>query len=462
MPSKVIKRSITNVASEVLNAVRNSASQDYRNYVPVATDDNSNLKDIGAIIMDNPALRNQFLDVIVNRIALVIIQSKMWDNPLRMFTKGKLEYGETVEDIFVDLAKVFQYDPEDAESTFMKREKPNVATEFFVMNSQVFYKTTTEDITLRAAFTGNDGMMRLINGIATAMYKSANYDAYQITKYLLARRLLNGQCHTVGYTSGNLKSLLSKIRSESNKMTFLRNDANLAGVYNATEKSNQYILIDADIDAEIDVNELAYAFNMNKADVEMRKVLIDGFGNLDNDRLNVLLGDNPSYVPIDDTDKALLNTIPCVLVDENFFMIFDKLFEMHNETFNQDGLYRQHTLHNWRVYATSAFSNNAVFVTGTPAVSAVTVSPSTVTLSNGTATQFVQMGVAVTASNFASQAVTWKVDSTAAAAGVTIDERGKVAIPKTWEDASITVTATSVLTPTVTDTATITVGTPTP
>ena len=459
MPTKVIKRSVTNVASEVLNAVRNSATQDYRNYVPVATDDNSNLKEIGAIIMDNPALRNQFLDVIANRIALVIIQSKMWDNPLRMFTKGKLEYGETVEDIFVDLASVFQYDPEDAESTFMKRVKPNVASEFFVMNSQVFYKTTTEDITLRAAFTGNDGMMRLINGIATAMYKSANYDAYQITKYLLARRLLNGQCHTVGYTSGNLKSLLSKIRSESNKMTFLRNDANLAGVYNATEKTNQYILIDADVDAEIDVNELAYAFNMNKADVEMRKVLIDGFGNLDNDRLNILLGDNPNYVAIDDTDKALLNAIPCVLVDENFFMIFDKLFEMHNETFNQDGLYRQHTLHNWRVYATSAFSNNAVFVTGTPAVSAVTVSPSTVTLDNGTATQYVQMGVAVTASNFASQAVTWSVDSTAAAAGVTIDERGKVSIPKTFKDSTITVTATSVLTPSVDDDATITVGT---
>ena len=459
MPSKVIKRSITNVASEVLNAVRNSATQDYRNYVPVATDDNQNLKEIGAIIMDNPALRNQFLDVLVNRIALVIIQSKMWDNPLRMFTKGKLEYGETVEDIFVDLAQVFQYDPEDAESTFMRRVKPNVASEFFVMNSQVYYKTTTEDVTLRAAFTGNDGMMRLIQGIATAMYKSANYDAYQITKYLLARRLLAGQCHTVGYTSGNLKSLLSKIRSESNKMTFLRNDANLAGVYNATEKSNQYILIDAEVDAEIDVNELAYAFNMNKADVEMRKVLVDGFGNLDNARLNVLLGDNPNYVPIDSTDQAELNAIPCVLVDENFFMIFDKLFEMHNETFNQDGLYRQHTLHNWRVYATSAFSNNAVFVAGTPAVSAISVSPATVTLDNGSATQYVQFTAEVTTSGFAPQAVVWSVDSTAAAGGVTIDERGKVSIPKTWVDAAITVTATSAFSGSVTDTSTITVGT---
>ncbi len=452
MPSKVIKRSITNVASEVLNAVRNSASQDYKNYVPVATDDNSNLKEIGAIIMDNPALRNQFLDVIVNRIALVIIQSKMWDNPLRMFTKGKLEYGETVEDIFVDLAKVFQYDPEDAEQTFMKREKPNVAAEFFVMNSQVFYKTTTEDITLRAAFTGNDGMMRLINGIATAMYKSANYDAYQVTKYLLARRILNGQCKTVGYTSGDLKDLLSKVRAESNKMTFLRNDSNLAGVYNATEKANQYVLIDADADAEIDVNELAYAFNMNKADIETKKVLIDGFGNLDNARLNILLGNNENYTPITDAEKDALNAIPLVIVDENFFMIFDKLFEMHNETFNQDGLYRQHTLHNWRVYATSAFSNNAVFVSGTPSVTSVAASPASVTVAQGTPS--VQMGVTVVTSGFASQAVTWSVDETSAGAGVAVDSRGKVSIPSDFTG-DITVTVTSAIDAEINDTATI-------
>lgn len=459
MPTKVIKRSITNVASEVINAVRNSADQNFRNYVPVATDDNSNLKEIGVIIMDQPALRNQFLDVITNKIALSIIQSKMWDSPLRMFTKGKLEYGETVEDIFVDMASVFQYDPEDAESTFMRRVKPQVAVEYFVMNSQVFYKTTTEDVTLRAAFTGNDGMMRLIQGIATSMYKSANYDAYQITKYLLAKRLLNGQCNTVQYTSGSLKSLLSKVRAESNKFTFLRNDSNLAGVYNATEKSNQYILMDADVDAEIDVNELAYAFNMNKADVEQQKVIIDGFGNLDNARLNVLLGNDPNYTPITDAQKLQLNAIPCVLVDENFFMIFDKLFEMHNETFNQDGLYRQHTLHNWRVYATSAFSNNAVFVSAAPAVTSVTVSPSTVSVANGTPS--VQMGVAVVATNFGSQAVNWSVDSTAATAGVKVDTRGKVTIPSTFEDSTITVTATAVLDGSTAGTATITVGTPT-
>ena len=56
MPTKVIKSAVTNVAPEVLNAVRNGATQDYRNYVPYAADDGSNLKEIGAIIMDRSSM----------------------------------------------------------------------------------------------------------------------------------------------------------------------------------------------------------------------------------------------------------------------------------------------------------------------------------------------------------------------------------------------------------------------
>lgn len=459
MPSKVIKRSKTNVSKDVLNAIRNSADQYYKDYVPVATDNADDIKTIGKIIMDNPALRNQFVDI-VNRISLVMVTSKIWDDPLRMFTKGKLEYGETVEHIFVDLAKSFQYDPEESESTWMKRELPSVFAEYFVMNCQVFYKTTTEDVTLRAAFTGNDGMSRLLDGIVNALYKSVYYDSYQMIKYLLARRLLDGMCKVVSYTSGSNKDLLEKVRSESNKFTFLRNDSNLAHVYNATPKADQYILVDCDADASIDVDILAYAFNMSKADVEQKKVLIDGFGNLDDARLARLMSNNPNYVAIDATEKAALNAIPMVLVDNDFFMIFDRLFEMHSEAFNQDGLYRQHTLHVWRTYATSAFANNAVFVPATPSITSVTVSPSTVSVANGGAS--VSLGVTVVTANFAPKSVTWSVDSTAAAAGVTVDSRGVVTIPSDYEDATITVTAKSTFDSTKTDTCTITVGTPTP
>lgn len=458
MPAKIIKRAKTNTSAEVLNAIRNSANQYYKDYVPVATDDAECIKNIGNIIMDNPALRNQFVDII-NRIALVMIKSRVWDNPLRMFTKGMLEFGETVENIFVDIANAHQYDPEDAESTLFKREMPNVHAEYFVMNYQVFYKQTTQDKDLRQAFLSQNGVIDLVTGIVNAMYTAASYDVYQVTKYMLARRLLDGMCQVVNCNGATYAQLVEKVKAASNKFTFLSNKNNLAHVYNATPKENQYILIDADVDAAIDVNVLAAAFHMDKVTFSGHKVLIDGFGNLDNDRLAFLLANNPNYVAIDSTEQAALNAIPMVLVDEDFFMIFDNLFEMYSDTYNEQGLYRNHFLHNWKTFATSAFSNNAAFIPGTPAVSAITVSPATVTLDNGTAAQTAQFNAAVTTSYYAPQSVVWSVDSTAAAAGVTIDSRGLVTIPKTFEDSTITVTATSTFNSSVTDTSTITVGT---
>ena len=117
-------RTLTNNSVAVLNAIRNSATVNYKNYVPVATADPESIRTIGAIIMDSPSLQNEFLNALYNRIGRVIVESKQWDNPWALFKKGVLEFGETIESVFVDMAKPFQYDPAVAENTIFKREIP--------------------------------------------------------------------------------------------------------------------------------------------------------------------------------------------------------------------------------------------------------------------------------------------------------------------------------------------------
>ena len=140
---------LTNSSVDILNAIRNNASVNYQNYVPVATSDAESIKKIGTIIMDFPALQNEFLSALVNRIGRVILTSKLYENPWAMFKKGMLDFGETVEEIFVDLAKPFQYDPAVAENEVFKREIPNVRSAFHVMNYQKFYKATVQQEQLR-------------------------------------------------------------------------------------------------------------------------------------------------------------------------------------------------------------------------------------------------------------------------------------------------------------------------
>ena len=133
MATKPYVKTFTGSSIDVLNAIRNEATTNYRDYVPVAHD-GSDIRKIGAIIMDFPSLQNEFINALVNRIGLVLMTNKEYTNPWSALKRGRLDYGETIEEIFVDLAKPFQYDPKESETQQYKREMPNVYSAFHVMN----------------------------------------------------------------------------------------------------------------------------------------------------------------------------------------------------------------------------------------------------------------------------------------------------------------------------------------
>lgn len=451
-------RTLTNNSVAVLNAIRNNASVNYRNYVPVATADPESIRTIGAIIMDSPSLQNEFLSALYNRIGRVLVESKTWENPWSLFKKGMLEFGETIESVFVDLAKPFQYDPAVAENTIFKREIPNVRSTFYVMNYQKFYKNTVENNDLKMAFLSWDGITDLISKIVEAMYTSANYDEFQVMKYMLAKQILVGRLHIEDIDTTSMSDAVATIKAVSNKLTFLSRKYNIAGVANATEKSKQMVIMNAEFDASVDVNVLASAFNMDKAEFMGRRVLVESFGDIDNDRLAILFADDPTYVALTSAELTALDAIPCVVVDEDYFQIYDNLQEF-TEDYNGEGMYWNYWYHVWKTFGVSPFANAVMFIDGTPAITSVTVSPATAVCDPA---QNVTFSATVVTADFAPQTVNWTVDSTSAGLGVTIDGGGTVYVPSDVDDIAITVTATSTFDSTAKDTATLTVGTPTP
>ena len=187
MPTQPKNKKLSANTVDILNVIRNNATHNYKDYVPEATEDIDSIRAIGNIIMSMPNLQNEFISSLVNRIAMVLITSKSYDNPWRFFKKGLLEYGETVEDVFVNLAKVYSFDQETAESEVFKREKPDVRTAFHTMNYQKFYKVTISDRELRQAFLSLDGVTDLIAKIVESVYTSANYDEFLVMKYMLLK-----------------------------------------------------------------------------------------------------------------------------------------------------------------------------------------------------------------------------------------------------------------------------------
>lgn len=443
--------------AEILNTIRDNASANYRDYVPVADPtDQQSVRNIGGIIMNYPALQNEYLNALMNRIGRVIITSKLFYNPWSGLKKGLLEFGETVEEIFVNIAKPFQFDPAVAESEVFKREIPDVRAAFHILNYQKFYKATISNDQLRQAFLSWQGITDLIAKIVDSMYTGANYDEFLTMKYMLARNILQGRMNVTEVapvSAENAKTIVSTIKGVSNIWEFPSTNYNLSGVTTQTDKRDQIILLNAKFDAVIDVEVLAVAFNMEKAEFMGNRILVDSFGALDTARLNLLFKDDPNYVPLSQEELSALDAIPAVMVDRDWFMIFDNFYNF-TENYNGQGLYWNYFYHTWKTFSVSPFANNTVYVAGAPTVTSVTVTPATATVLKG---QSLHLIANVVTTNFAPKSVTWTMTGNTSQ-DTHIDIYGNLFVSEDETGTTITVTATSTFDNTKTGTSTITVG----
>ena len=454
MAIKPKQTALTANSVEILNAIRSDATPYYQQMIPKAAANTESIRQIGGIMMNYQPLQNEFLKALYNRIGRGIITSKMYYNPWAPFKKGLMELGETVEEVFVNIAKAHTFNPEKAETNFMKREIPDVRSAFHTMNYQKFYKATISNDQLRQAFLSWQGITDLIAKIVDAMYTAHNLDEFQVTKYMLARNILNGLLygHTVpAISKENASDIVTEVKTISNELVYDTPTYNAAGVYSFTEKNDQFIITTARFDAIMDVNVLAAAFNMDKVEFMGHRVQIDGFDRLDENRLNELFADDPGagYVPLTANEKAALAAVPAIIVDRDYFMIFDNLYKF-TEDYNGEGLYWQYWYHAWKTFSTSPFANAVVFVPGEQKVVSVTVSPATATVNKG---NMLQLNAVVETTNFAPTSVVWTVDGV----NSTVDANGLLTVGTGETTETLTVTATSTFDEIKTGTATITV-----
>lgn len=455
MPTRPTITTLNATTPQILNAVANDLGSTYSEAVPYADGSIENLRAIGEAINSYQPRQNAFLSALINRIGRVIITSKMYSNPWAMFKKGMLEYGETIEEIFVAIAKPHQYNPAVAEAEVFKREIPDVKSAFHTMNYQKFYKVTIQDADLKLAFLSYDGVTDLIGRIIDQLYSAANYDEFLTMKYLIAKSALNGNIYPVNIpaaTAANAKEITATMKGISNSLTFMSSDYNAANVLTTSSKSEQVLIMSAKFDAVMDVEVLAAAFNLPYVDFLNQRVLIDSFGTMDNARLAELFAEDPTYVPLTEEELAQLDTIPAFLCDSDWFMIFDNYFNM-TEQYNGQGLYYNYWYHVWKTFSTSPYSNAILFTTETPAITSVTVTPASATVAKGSS---LQLSASVVATGFAKTGVMWELSGDGIAS--TIDQNGKLTVGADETATSLTVTATSLTDGTKSGTATITVG----
>lgn len=420
---------------------------------PIDIPDNTNsLHNLGEYIMSYQPYQNAFLNALVNRIAMTIITSRLWSNPWARFKQGTMELGETVEEIFVNIAKPHSFDPATAEKEVWKIEKPDVRAAFHTMNYQKFYKVTISTAQLRQAFLSAEGMADLIAYIVDALYTGMNYDEYLTMKYMVARAIINGNVYPVTTAAvtgagADPEDSIIKYREYTNNMTFLKTEYNMAGVFNATPVEEQVIIIPNGVESVQGVKVLANAFNLDQADYISQRIAVDSleFSAAETERLNELFGEDPDYKPIGGADLTLIQSVNAFKCDERWFMVFLNHQEMA-QLYNGEGLYWQYWLHNWETFSISPFANAIVFTSSTNEITGVTVSPASANVAQGSD---LQMTATVQGEGIFKKDVTWEIKAGASgtlASGTTIDpSSGRLHVAADQAvDSTITVTAYAV------------------
>lgn len=364
MPRRIAVNELNASTLDILNVIRENAGYDYQQSVPVV-EKSSDIPKVGEIIYGTPAFANQFINALVNRIAIVRVQSATFNNPYEILKKGFIEFGETVEDIFVSIAKAVEFDPEKASAREFKRTFPDVRSAFHTMNWRVMYPVTIQDEDLKQAFLSIDGVQNLIAKIVDSVYTAANYDEFLLFKYLIIKAVSHGHMYPLSIGNGTkLTDAAKKFRGTSNKLPFMSSDYNDSGVKTTTPKDRQVIFMDADFNADFDVEVLASAFNMDKADFMGRLFLMDDWTKFDNERFDIIRANSDGIEEVTTAELTLMKDVKAVICDENWFQVYDNKNQF-TEDYVAAGLYWNYFYHQWKTISSSPFANAIVFVTDT-------------------------------------------------------------------------------------------------
>lgn len=336
----------------------------YHQYVPTVTSD-TDISKFGQVILDSnlTPVYNEFFSLL-KRIAFFAIENKRFANPLSFLEGANMPLGWAGQNVHVNPAKGRAFNVEDFAGLLQKYEAEYMV-EYLNVNLDRQYPITITRAKIKQAFTSWGDLEAFIEGIINSLYNGAEIDAYNYTKALVTsayygKRIIT-EVVTAPTTEATDKAFVKTLRKLYRKFQLPSSEYNAWKLVNGdqakavttwTDPSDIGVMITADIEAELDVEVLASAFNMSKADFLGRVVVVDNFDVYNDDGTVNKSGD----------------AIQAVIFDRNFFKIKTQDNEM-DEFYNPNNRTWQYYLNVNKMYNTSLFANAVALVTENPPVS---------------------------------------------------------------------------------------------
>ena len=334
--------------AKVFNVIRANSTEVFMNTVPSATKDN--IQVIKNILFNDSyqPMLNEFVTNLINRIGLTIIRNKSYNNPLSLFKKGSVPLGTDIQDIYENPAEAEQYEYSNtAMAKLLTITDPDTHVAYYRRNRQDLYTKTIAREGLQGAFVSWEEFENYIAGITNSLYSGNYIDEFKYTKQLIDGAYDSGKVIqkqvTLPTSEATSKAFLKEVRALYDNMTFPSTEYNAYSKFSGakgtittwTDSDRICLIVRADVMAEVDVEALASAFNIDKANFIGRVIKVDKFEN------DEILG---------------------VVCDESWLQIYDNIFRF-DEFYNARTMSWNEYLHAWGTYAICPFANAVMLVT---------------------------------------------------------------------------------------------------
>ena len=349
-----MSKKISNV--EFLNSIREVQTQEYRNVVP-KVNSNDDCLQVLATFAEYPTTKNAFISTLTNRVGKSMFFDKVFKNPYKMLHRGMLEYGKSIEQLFTEMAEKKGFNEHFTGSTteegdLIKAVKPSVKVDYITQNFEYKFKTSISDQQLRGAFQNPYGLQSMLQHAVDSLASSVDYAEYVDMKKLideLIQDYVSATCSNMLSSTStsniNVKELAKRIRAGAESMAF-PNTKNPAGVLNWCKKEDLILITTPDIKAELDVELLATAFNMDKADFNLRVITVQSLP-------KVSKSDGKKYTPI------------AFLCDRDAIQVYDTI-NTTSTFYNPERLTTNYFAHKHGIMAGCKFASGKVFLLNDP------------------------------------------------------------------------------------------------
>lgn len=289
----------------ILNALRNRMSLEYSNRIPEAT--RENISSIYEELLNTVPIRNDFVNSLIGLVVSQRINSTMFENPLGVLKKEPMRYGAVEEEIYINMAKGYQFNQFASVNDLFAYYKSSVMSAYHKLTTPMQYAVTITFDNLRNAFLSEYGIRDLINAKVQSLFSAANYDEFLCMKSICTSAYDSNVIYPVHVdpitTKESAENFTQLMKEYIGNMRFPHPEYNIAGADSTSNDDSIFYLTTPKYDSMLDVKVLQTAFNLGKVDIRAKKILVDKF-------------DNPNIV-------ALLFDMRFFNVKENFRQLSD-------------------------------------------------------------------------------------------------------------------------------------------